>query len=191
MIRALRMPPWLWGVVISLALLCALGWGGWLTLSWARADERRIVTAEGDALLRAALDRGAALALERDSLRAVVAHVDTVLVTRIRRIRDTAWIPADTAPAVVLGACRAQLDTLAQDCDAYRRAATTALAQADTIRRGDSTVIAGLSTQLAAIRRADSIRATSASQGARWRAFAGGVCVASLAGNYWQWRSAR
>lgn len=179
-------PPWLWGVVISLALLCALGWGGWLTLSWARADERRIVTAEGDALLRGALERGAALARERDSLRAVVAHVDTVLVTRIRRIRDTAWIPADTAPAVVLGACRAQLDTLAQDCDAYRRAATTALAQADTIRRGDSTVIAGLSLQLAAVRRADSIRTAGLTRRSRLRRTADAVCVGAVAAHFFR-----
>ncbi len=169
----------MWGVVISLALLCALGWGGWLTLSWARADERAAFMREGDALTRLALARGDALAREADSLRASVAHVDTVMVTRLRTIRDTAWL-RDTAPAVALPACLAQLDSLATDCDAFRRAATTALAQADTIRRGDSTVIAGLSLQLAAVRRADSVRATQGTRRSRVRWLAGGVCAGAV-----------
>jgi hypothetical protein len=180
-------PPWLCGVVISLALLCALGWGGWLTLSWARADERAAVVREGDALTRLALARGDSLAREADSLRAIVAHVDTVLVTRIRRIRDTAWLPADTAPAVVLGACRSQLDSLATDCDTFRRAASTALAQADTITRRDAAAIAGLSLQLAAVRRADSIRATQGQRRSRFRRAADGVCVGAVAAHLFQW----
>ena len=178
-------PPWLWGVVISLALLCALGWGGWLTLSWARADERAAVVREGDALTQLALARGDSLAREAAALRAAVAHVDTVLVTRIRRIRDTAWL-RDTAQAVALPACRAQLDSLATDCDAFRRAATTALAQADTITRRDAAAIAGLSLQLAAIRRADS---TTAAGGGRWsrvRRAADAVCVGSVAAHFFR-----
>jgi hypothetical protein len=172
--------------VISLALIASLAWGGWLTLSWARADERRVVLAEGDALTRLALSRGDALARTVDSLRAAVAHVDTVLVERIRRVRDTAWLPADTAPVVVLAACRAQLDTLATECETFRRTATLALAQADTTRRRDSAAVAGLSLQLAAIRRADSVRATASDRRSRWRHAAGAVCVGSVAAHFFR-----
>lgn len=170
-----------WGIVIALALAVALFFGARASVDAIRQDERATVLREGETLLREALARGATLARERDSLAAVVAHVDTVLVTRIRRIRDTAWMPADTSPVVVLRACRAQLDSLATDCDAFRHAATTALAKADTSRRGDSTVIAGLSWQLAALRRADSIKAAGAARGTKWRAAGVGVCAGSLA----------
>lgn len=172
-----------WGVVIALALAVALFFAARTSVDAIRQDERATVLREGNALLREALARGATLARERDSLAAVVAQVDTVLVTRIRRIRDTAWLPADTSPVVVLRACRAQLDSLATDCDAFRHAATTALAKADTSRRSDSTVIAGLSWQLAAIRRADSIKAVALSRSSRWRSLERGVCVGSLAAN--------
>jgi hypothetical protein len=178
--------------VISLALIASLAWGGWLTLSWARADERRVVLAEGDALTRLALARGDALARQNDSLRAVVAHVDTVLVERIRRVRDTAWLP-DTillTPAnrssAVMAACRAQLDTLATSCDTYRRTAVAALAQADTTRRRDSAAVVGLSLQLAAIRRADSVRASASDRRSRWRQAAGAVCVGSVAAHFFR-----
>lgn len=176
-----------WGVVIALALAVALFFAARASVDAIRQDERATVLREGDALLRDALVRGATLARERDSLAAVVAQVDTVLVTRIRRIRDTAWLPADTSPTVVLRACRAQLDSLATDCDAFRHAATTALAKADTSRRSDSTVIAGLSWQLAAIRRADSIKAVALSRFSRWRSLERGVCVGSIAANVFQW----
>jgi len=178
-----------WGVVIALALALAL-WFAWrATANAIRQDERAKVLTEGTALLREALEHGRRLAHERDSLAKRVADTDTVLVERIRRIRDTAWLPADTSPTVVLRACRAQLDALATDCDAFRHAATTALAKADTSRRSDSTVIAGLSWQLAAIRRADSIKADQLAGRGRSRAFERGVCAASLATNYLQWRA--
>ena len=179
-------PPWLWGVVISLALIASLAWGGWLTLSWARADERRVVLAEGETLTRLALARGDALARQNDSLRAAVAHVDTVLVERIRRVRDTAWLPADTAPHVRLAACIAVVDSLATECGTFRRTATLALAQADTTRRRDSAAVAGLSLQLAAIRRADSVRASQQSRRSRLRLVTDGVCVGSVAAHFFR-----
>lgn len=182
-----RVTPVLWGVGVALAIALGLWFAHRQALTWARADERARVLREGDALLQQALARGAALARERDSLRTVVAQVDTVLVTRLRTIRDTAWLPADTTPRVRLAACRAQLDTLAQDCETFRRAATTALAQADTIRRGDSTVIAGLSLQLAGIRRADSVRATQHSRRSRLRLVTDGVCAGAVAAHLFQW----
>ncbi len=180
-------PPWLWGMVVALALALALWLAGWSTVGAIRASERAKVMAEGDALTRMALARGDALARQNDSLRAVVTHVDTVLVERIRRVRDTAWLPADTAPVVVLAACRAQLDTLATDCDTYRRTATLALAQADTTRRRDSAAVVGLSLQLAAMRRADSVRASQQSRRSRLRLVTDGVCAGAVAGHLFQW----
>lgn len=180
-------PPWLWGMVVALALALALWLAGALTVGAIRAAERAKVMAEGETLTRLALARGDALARQNDSLRAVVAHVDTVLVERIRRVRDTAWLPADTAPVVVLAACRAQLDTLATECDTIRRTATLALAQADTTRRRDSAAVAGLSLQLAAIRRADSVRASKQSRRSRLRLVTDGVCAGAVAGHLFQW----
>lgn len=185
-------PPWLWGMVIALALALALWFAGWSTVGAIRAAERAKVMAEGETLTRLALARGDALARQNDSLRAVVAHVDTVLVERIRRVRDTAWLP-DTillTPAnrssAVMAACRAQLDTLATSCDTYRRTAVAALAQADTTRRRDSAAVVGLSLQLAAIRRADSVRATASDRRSRWRHAAGAVCVGSVAAHFFR-----
>lgn len=171
----------LWGVGIVLALALALWLMGRATVAAIRADERASVLRDGDALLAQALAYGAKLSRERDSLAALVAQRDTVLVTRIRHIRDTAWLPADTSPRVRLAACRAQLDTLATDCDLFRRTATTALAKADTIQRRDAAALAGLSWQLAAVRRADSIKATQLSARSRWRSVERGVCAGSLA----------
>ncbi len=179
-------PPWLWGMVVALALALALWLAGWSTVGAIRAAERAKVMAEGETLTRLALARGDALARQNDSLRAAVAHVDTVLVERIRRVRDTAWLPADTAPVVVLAACRAQLDTLATECDTFRRTATLALAQADTTRRRDSAAVVGLSLQLAAIRRADSVRASQQSRRSRLRLVTDGVCVGSVAAHFFR-----
>lgn len=170
-----------WGVVIALALAVALWFAGRATVTAIREAERAAVLREGDALLTHALQHSRTLARERDSLAAVVARVDTVLVTRIRRIRDTAWLPADTSPRVRLAACRAQLDSLASDCDLFRRTATTALAKADTIQRRDAAALAGLSWQLAAVRRADSIKTVALSRQSRWRSIERGVCVGSVA----------
>ena len=180
-------PPWLWGMVIALALALALWFAGWSTVGAIRAAERAKVMAEGETLTRLALARGDALARQNDSLRAVVAHVDTVLVERIRRVRDTAWLPADTAPRVRLAACIAAVDSLATDCASFRRTAVAALAQADTTRRRDSAAVVGLSLQLAAIRRADSVRASKQSRRSRLRLVTDGVCAGAVAGHLFQW----
>lgn len=185
-------PPWLWGVVIGLALLAALAWGGWLTLSWARADERATVLREGDAITQLALARGDSLSRTVDSLRAATAQAETVLVVRTLRAKQeaTAPVPASTDTAGLVSAvrsCRAQLDTLASDCDAFRETATTALAEATTVRRSDSSVIAGLSLQLASVRRADSVRASQQSRRSRLRLVTDGVCAGAVAGHLFQW----
>jgi hypothetical protein len=180
-----RPSPWraAWGAVIALALAVALGLAARATVDAIRENERAKVRTEGGALLRLALEHSQRLAYERDSLALLVAQRDTVLVTRIRTIRDTAWLPADTSPVVRLAACRAELDELATACEQFRRTAVTALAKADTMTRRDSAALAGLSLQLAAVRRADSLKAAQLAGRSRWRTIARGVCAGSLAAN--------
>ena len=168
------------GVSIALAIVAALIWAGTASVQAIRANERQRVLREGDALLQHALADRRRVTRERDSLAAIARQIDTVLVTRIRRIRDTAWLPADTSPVVRLAACRATLDTLATDCDLFRRTASTAIAKADTIHRRDSAAIAGLSWQLAAVRRADSVRATQDARRATWRTLERAAWAVSL-----------
>ena len=166
-----RPSPWraAWGAVIALALAVALGLAARATVDAIREDERAKVRTEGGALLRLALAHSRKLAFERDSLALLVAQRDTVLVTRIRTVRDTAWLPADTSPVVRFAACRAELEELANACEQFRQAAVTALAKADTMTRRDAAAIAGLSLQLAGR--------------SRWRNIAHGVCAGSLAAN--------
>ena len=172
--------PVLWGVVIALALAAALVFAHRAAVAAAVAAERTKVLGEGEALLRLSLAHSAALKREADSLRAVVAHVDTVIVSRLRTVRDTAWLPADTSPVVRLAACRAQLDTIATDCERFRATATAALANADSLRRADSTTLAAQSVITAGITRSrDAALSQLASHGKR-RSFERGVCVASV-----------
>lgn len=178
-----------WGAVIALALAVALWFAGRATARAIRADERAAVLREGDVLLQLALARGDTLRRVADSLRLELGRVDTVLVERIRRVRDTAWLPADTAPRVRLAACRATLDTLADACARFRAATALALAAADSVKRHDSSAFAGMAGQLAAVRRADSLKAEQLAGRGRRRSFAAGVCAASVAGNFLQWRA--
>lgn len=171
-------PAWsliLWQIGGAVALALALWFAGRASLDRIRQTERRRVLAEAAVLERQLLASATRLQHERDSLAHVVAQVDTVLVTRLRTIRDTAWLPADTTPRVRLAACRAQLDTLVTDCTTYRRVASTALAKADTIMRRDSAVIAGLTVRLTATRRADSATIAALSERPRWRTLVGAV----------------
>lgn len=176
----------LWGVVIALALALALWFAGRATVATidatARVEERAKVLAEGAAL------RDASLALayrrwtvERDSLRALAALRDTVLVSRLRVVHDTTWLPADTTPTVRLFACRMQLDSLATACEAFRVTATRALAVADSQRTADTAITSALSVQLAAIRRADAEKAGKLASRNRWRTIERGVCGGALA----------
>jgi hypothetical protein len=178
-------------MVVALALALALWLAGWSTVGAIRAAERAKVMAEGDALTRMALARGDALARTVDSLRAATAKAETVLVARTLRAKQEATVPvppsADTTALVsAVRSCRAQLDTLATECDTFRRTATLALAQADTTRRRDSAAVAGLSLQLAAIRRADSVRASRQSRRSRLRLVTDGVCVGSVAAHFFR-----
>jgi hypothetical protein len=184
-----------WGVVIALALLAGLWYAGTLTLRAARDDERRIVLAEGDSLQQLATARGDTLRRALDSLRRAVRQVDTVLVSRLRTVRDTAWLP-DTIlltptnrSAAVMTACRAQLDTLASDCERFRATATTALATADSLHRADSSTVHAQSIITAGIARSRDAALKQLAARGTLRAFERGVCVASLATNYFQWRT--
>ncbi|MCO4101064.1 MAG: hypothetical protein HEQ38_17055 [Gemmatimonas sp.] len=178
-----------WGAVIALALLAALVWAGVLTVRAIREDERRVVLLEGAALFAKASARTDALVRERDSLRVVVARVDTVLVSRLRTVRDTAWLPADTSAPVRLAACRLALDSLATDCERYRVTATAALANADSLHRADSTAAHAQAIIAAGITRSRDAALTQLASHGKRRSFERGVCVASLATNYLQWRS--
>lgn len=102
-----------------------------------------------DSLARA----DAAARRERDSLLHVLADRGRELELRIVRVRDTAWLPADTSPAVRLRACRAELDRLATACDAYRATATHTIATLTTTLAADSARL------VAAVLRADTVRA--------------------------------
>lgn len=172
--------PVVWGVVIALALAAALVFAHRATVAVAVAAERAAVLADGASLLALSQAHSAAIRRERDSLRAVVARVDTVLVTRLRTVRDTAWLPADTSPVVRLAACRATLDTLATECALFRASATLALAAADSLAVTQSDAAKAAAWQLAAITRSrDAALSQLASRG-KWRAFERGVCVASV-----------
>ena len=164
-------PPVLWGVVIALAIAAALVFAHRSAVAAAVTAERAKVLGEGEALLRLSLAHSADLKRQADSLRAVVAHVDTVVVSRLRTVRDTAWLPADTSPVVRLAACRAQLDTLATDCERFRATATAALANADDRHRADSTTLAAQSIITAGITRSrDAALSQLASRG-KWQSF--------------------
>lgn len=186
-----RLAPVVVGVVLALALLLALWCAVRATITAIRTDERAAVLRAGEAILTQSLVTLRAVAHERDALRAVVRQRDTVLVTRLRTVRDTAWVPVDTTPVVRDAACRAQLDTLASDCDAFRVSATAALASADTMRRRDSTVRSGLSVQLAGVRRADSTKAARLASRATWRTVERALCATSVVSNVLQWRVTR
>jgi len=177
-----------WGLAIAFALLGALWLAGRATVRAIQERERTAVLAEGDTLLRLALAQGNALKREVDSLRIEAARRDTVLVHTIERVRtETAKpIPPGTDTTALIAAvrsCRATLDTLATDCEAFRAVATTALAKADTAKRADSSVIAALSLSLAAVRRADSAKAASLTRRSTWRTVERGVCAGSIAAN--------
>lgn len=135
-----------------------------------------------DSLARA----DAAARRERDSLLHVLADRGRELELRIVRVRDTGWLPADTAPAVRLRACRAELDGLATACDAYRATATRTIATLTTTLAVDSARL------VAAVLRADTVRAAyqdtvaaTARQRDRkpgWKGVATGTIVGALAG---------
>ncbi len=122
---------------------------------------------------------------ERDSLRVAMRQRDTVLLRRLHIVHDTSWIPADTSPAVRYAACRAQLDTLATDCAAFRATATLALANADSLHRVDSLTRITDRTALAIARRDAQAQARRATVKSRWQTAGLAVCGAAVANQVW------
>lgn len=177
-----------WGAVVALALALALWFAARATADAIRQDERQRVLTEGHELLEQALAEGQRLAGERDSLRVLVGQRDTLLIERIVQAKQEAALPippaSDTSALVAaVRSCRATLDTLATECEAFRAMATAALAKADTSAQRDAAVMAGLTMQLAVIRRDDSTKAARAQRASKWRTVERGVCVGSLAAN--------
>ena len=188
------LPRLAWGVAIAAALLLGLWLAGRASVRAIQERERTAVLAEGDALLKLALAEGDSLRRQVDSLRIEAAHRDTVLVHTIERARGEAAKPippaSDTAALVAaVRSCRAALDTLVTDCDAFRATANAALATAQEQHAADSTRDAIRAQQLAAITRSrDAAQQQLAGRG-KWQAFERGACAASVVTNYLQWRS--
>ena len=126
-------------VSVVLLLMYAVALAARLTVQTLRADERRRVLQEVAAVEDARLlaDR-AAWARERDSLISATGKRDTVLRWRIRTVQGMSWLPADTASVVRYTACRAQLDSLADACAAFRTSAAAALVASDSLHAADS-----------------------------------------------------
>lgn len=183
-----------WGVGIALLLALALFFAARAASNAIREDERAGVLREGDALLQRALERGAELARERDSLARLVAKVDTVVIERVAKAKAEAAKPipsaTDTSALVTaVRSCRAQLDTLATDCAAFRRTATAALAKAAALHDADTAQLRVQAERAAAITRSRDAALTQLAGRTRWQAFERGVCVASGVANLIQWRA--
>lgn len=164
------------GIVAIAGLVAAAGFAWHAAI---RQAERTRVLAEAAGVSQALLTaQRASWQRERAILMAAAGRRDTVLQTRIRVIRDTSWLPADTSPAVRLRACRAQLDTVATACQAYRDTAAAALAAADSLHAADSTALGRAALAVVTVR--DTLRETRAAAARKpgWR----GALVAGVTG---------
>lgn len=175
-------PAWLVSACWALALAVACGLGLWLSgravVRQIRADERqRLEAASADVLTTTIAAERARWQRAVDSLAAVVAEVDTVLVTRLRTVHDTAWLPADTAVPVRYAACRAALDAIATECATFRTAALARLAAADSVRQMDVTAHTALAQQLASVRASEAGLRQELGNRPRWRHVWAGVAV--------------
>lgn len=140
-------------LLLGLALALGLWHGAQVAAGRIRAEERQRVLARvaAEVAPQLAAER-AEWARERDSLEALVAQVDTVLQVRLRTIRDTLWLPADTTPVIRLAACRLVLDQLATDCTRYRETTAAALRVSAELRQADSLAAVALGARLALVR---------------------------------------
>lgn len=178
-----RVPSWLWVTLLITAGLFAVVVLGRATVNSIKDGERQRVYREAhqwaSATVVAQRER---FAKERDSLRKETGRVDTLLKVRLKTIRDTTWLPADTSPAVRLAACRVQLDTLATECEAFRATATATMAADDSLRKADSLRIAGLIMGKVADK--DSIRTLTidAKKGPTWTTVGKGVLGGAITG---------
>jgi len=152
-------PEWIWVVLVVGAGLLGLYFAGRRALE--AAEDRGRQAAYADATSAANLVWPAERARwnrERDSLAARTAQIDTVLVTRLRTVRelvtDTLRDTLVARDTVLVRACSA----LADDCAAFRVSATAALLLADSTRRADS--LAAVALIVGRIAATDSLRTT-------------------------------
>jgi hypothetical protein len=127
----------------------------------ARAIDQQVAAARADSIVRAYHAHRTQWARERDSLVRETGRQGEAVRVQVVRVRDTTWLPADTALAVRYPACRAELDRTATLCEQYRVTATSAVAAAERQRVADSLLLvraardlAGAHGQLEAARRA-------------------------------------
>lgn len=178
-----RVPSWLWVTLLITAGLFAVVVLGRATVASIKDGERQRVYREAHQWASATVVvQRERFAKERDSLRRETGKLDTVLDVRIKRLRDTTWLPADPSPVVRLAACRVQLDTLATECEAFRATATATMAADDSLRKADSLRIAGLIMGKVADK--DSIRTLTidAKKGPTWTTVGKGVLGGAITG---------
>jgi hypothetical protein len=146
-----------WSLAVTLAVtvatLLVVSYGVTTWRAGLLAEGRRRAVAEAEAVARSVTQPMVVqMAALQDSLRRVVAARDTVLVERLRvvreRLTDTLRLTDTVQVAAALTACRAA----AADCEAFRWSATRALLVADSVRHLDSLAQRALALRLGALR---------------------------------------
>lgn len=160
---------WLWGVIVALALALALWKAGMLTIEQIRADERAAVLREGDALMAVINKNAGRIARERDSVTRLLAQRDTQLTEALATaqrviVKEVPFVPTslvDTTQARAaltalqqgLTTCRDTLAGLISACTQYRLTSDSARAVGARQRTADSTAMARMAENNAAITR--------------------------------------
>lgn len=146
--------------LLAASLVAAAGIGAQVAIR-AAAQLTTRAAARADSILRAYHAHRTQWDRERDSLVRETGRQGEAVRVQVVRVRDTTWLPADTALAVRYPACRAELDRTATLCEQYRVTATSAVAAAERQRVADSLLLvraardlAGAHGQLEAARRA-------------------------------------
>ena len=130
-------------VCAVVALLVVLAARQWLSNRDARVRLDTITEANRHAETFRTM-QNAAWQRRYDSLRVDTRRRDTVLVTRVRTVRElVAALPVQQADTA-LRVCVAAVDTLATDCERFRVSATAALVAADSLHQADTTRIAAM-----------------------------------------------
>lgn len=201
-------PRWLWGVIVALALAVALWKAGVLTIEQIRASERAAVLREGDAFAALYRTEAQRIARERDSVLRVLAQRDTQLTVAlaaagrvIERIvtKEVPVLPASlldtaatrrtlTALRFDLTTCRDTLAGLMSACTQYRLTSDSARAVGARQRTADSTALARMAEQTAAISRSRDAAVASLARQSKWRTITYSTCAVSLATNFIQWK---
>ncbi len=202
-----RVPRWGWWLLAVLACACGVVLGVRSGVRWIRADERRVVQQAADSSLRDARAASAAIAAERDTLRAQAVIRDSLLQVALAQGARVIRVPVPVVPtslsdttttrraldalSTALRTCRDTLDGVMTACEAVRQ---TAEAERDASARqheADSTALAQQARVLIGIQRSrDDARAQLARR-SRWQTAERTVCAVSLGANVFQWRSRR